>query len=94
MLQIGSTDNCFYRRSTQGAKVSFNEKRVRHIHHNPGFLKQVRWESSHLIAAALEHTLFFQECKGVAYWMSRDQRVQDNWALIYAQKLAKENRLS
>lgn len=26
----------------------------------------------------------------VAYWMSRDQRVHDNWALIFAQKLAKE----
>ncbi len=24
----------------------------------------------------------------VAYWMSRDQRAQDNWALIYAQELA------
>ena len=24
----------------------------------------------------------------VLYWMSREQRVQDNWALIYAQKLA------
>lgn len=28
--------------------------------------------------------------QGVAYWMSRDQRVQDNWAFIYAQKLALE----
>lgn len=26
--------------------------------------------------------------KGVLYWMSRDQRVQDNWAMIYAQQLA------
>ncbi|MBN2266817.1 MAG: deoxyribodipyrimidine photo-lyase [Candidatus Babeliaceae bacterium] len=26
----------------------------------------------------------------VVYWMSRDQRVQDNWALIYAQKAALE----
>jgi deoxyribodipyrimidine photo-lyase len=26
--------------------------------------------------------------KGVAYWMSRDQRVHDNWALLYAQELA------
>jgi deoxyribodipyrimidine photo-lyase len=26
----------------------------------------------------------------VIYWMSRDQRVHDNWALIYAQKLAVE----
>lgn len=26
----------------------------------------------------------------VIYWMSRDQRVEDNWALLYAQKLALE----
>ncbi|XP_075876939.1 CPD photolyase isoform X2 [Nelusetta ayraudi] len=33
-----------------------------------------------------------QGSEGVLYWMSRDQRVQDNWALIHAQKLAlKEN---
>jgi deoxyribodipyrimidine photo-lyase len=25
---------------------------------------------------------------GILYWMSRDQRVQDNWALLYAQRLA------
>ncbi|XP_077988196.1 deoxyribodipyrimidine photo-lyase-like [Glandiceps talaboti] len=25
---------------------------------------------------------------GIVYWMSRDQRVQDNWALLYAQRLA------
>jgi len=31
--------------------------------------------------------------EGVLYWMSRDQRVQDNWALIYAQKLAVAERL-
>jgi deoxyribodipyrimidine photo-lyase len=28
----------------------------------------------------------------VVYWMSRDQRVKDNWALIYAQKKATELR--
>ncbi len=27
----------------------------------------------------------------VVYWMSRDQRVDDNWALLYAQKTAKIN---
>ncbi|AIU41370.1 dna photolyase [Sucra jujuba nucleopolyhedrovirus] len=27
---------------------------------------------------------------GVVYWMSRDSRVQDNWALIHAQELANE----
>ena len=32
-----------------------------------------------------------QEKNGpVIYWMSRDQRVNDNWALLYAQELAKE----
>ncbi|AGC36286.1 DNA photolyase 2 [Chrysodeixis chalcites SNPV TF1-A] len=30
---------------------------------------------------------------GVVYWMSRDSRVQDNWALIYAQELAHTAKL-
>lgn len=29
-----------------------------------------------------------EDCKGIAYWMWRDQRVQDNWALLYAQRMA------
>ncbi len=29
----------------------------------------------------------------VVYWMSRDQRVQDNWALLYAQEKALERRV-
>lgn len=28
--------------------------------------------------------------KPVIYWMSRDQRVQDNWAMLYAQQCAVE----
>jgi len=28
----------------------------------------------------------------VVYWMSRDQRAQDNWALLYAQRIAIERR--
>ncbi len=28
----------------------------------------------------------------VVYWMSRDQRVQDNWALLFAQEMALKNR--
>ncbi|XP_014095126.3 deoxyribodipyrimidine photo-lyase [Bactrocera oleae] len=27
-------------------------------------------------------------CGGILYWMSRDARVQDNWALLFAQRLA------
>ncbi|HPU24229.1 MAG TPA: deoxyribodipyrimidine photo-lyase [Candidatus Kapabacteria bacterium] len=27
----------------------------------------------------------------IIYWMSRDQRVEDNWAMVYANNLAKEN---
>uniref|UniRef100_A0A7N6AN66 Deoxyribodipyrimidine photo-lyase n=1 Tax=Anabas testudineus TaxID=64144 RepID=A0A7N6AN66_ANATE len=34
-----------------------------------------------------------QGSEGVLYWMSRDQRVQDNWALIHAQQLALEEKL-
>ena len=29
----------------------------------------------------------------VVYWMSRDQRVHDNWALLFAQQYAKERRV-
>lgn len=31
--------------------------------------------------------------KGIVYWMSRDQRVQDNWAFLFAQKLALKNEV-
>eukprot|EP00095_Tigriopus_kingsejongensis_P000201 maker-scaffold41_size498431-snap-gene-2.13 protein:Tk00201 transcript:maker-scaffold41_size498431-snap-gene-2.13-mRNA-1 annotation:"dna photolyase" len=34
-----------------------------------------------------------QEGRNVVYWMSRDQRVQDNWALLHAQRLALRHRL-
>ncbi len=34
------------------------------------------------------------EKKGaVIYWMSRDQRAEDNWALIYAQKISQKEKL-
>ncbi|KPI95094.1 Deoxyribodipyrimidine photo-lyase [Papilio xuthus] len=32
-------------------------------------------------------------CEGVVYWMSRDCRVQDNWAFLFAQKLALKNEV-
>ncbi|XP_066951760.1 deoxyribodipyrimidine photo-lyase-like isoform X1 [Macrobrachium rosenbergii] len=32
--------------------------------------------------------------QGIVYWMSREQRVQDNWALLFAQRLAMKNNLS
>uniref|UniRef100_A0A8D9AKC5 Deoxyribodipyrimidine photo-lyase n=1 Tax=Cacopsylla melanoneura TaxID=428564 RepID=A0A8D9AKC5_9HEMI len=31
--------------------------------------------------------------KGVIYWMFRDERVHDNWALLFAQKLALKNKV-
>ncbi len=35
-----------------------------------------------------------KEVRGpVAYWMSRDQRAHDNWALLYAQHLAQERQV-
>ena len=33
------------------------------------------------------------KCEGVVYWMSRDSRVQDNWAFLFAQKLALKNEV-
>ncbi|XP_063699154.1 deoxyribodipyrimidine photo-lyase-like [Culicoides brevitarsis] len=34
-----------------------------------------------------------EKCDGIVYWMSRDARVQDNWAFLYAQKLALKNHV-
>ncbi|KAF7998586.1 hypothetical protein HCN44_010994 [Aphidius gifuensis] len=31
--------------------------------------------------------------KGILYWMFRDGRIQDNWAMLFAQKLALKNRI-
>ncbi|XP_076662481.1 deoxyribodipyrimidine photo-lyase [Halictus rubicundus] len=33
------------------------------------------------------------DCKGTLYWMFRDVRVQDNWALLFAQRTALKNKL-
>jgi deoxyribodipyrimidine photo-lyase len=34
-----------------------------------------------------------QDSQIILYWMSRDQRVQDNWAMIYAQRLALKQQI-
>uniref|UniRef100_A0A493T1M6 Photolyase/cryptochrome alpha/beta domain-containing protein n=1 Tax=Anas platyrhynchos platyrhynchos TaxID=8840 RepID=A0A493T1M6_ANAPP len=34
-----------------------------------------------------------EDAKCILYWMSRDQRVQDNWAFLYAQRLALKQEL-
>ncbi|XP_018427648.1 PREDICTED: deoxyribodipyrimidine photo-lyase-like [Nanorana parkeri] len=33
------------------------------------------------------------DAQGIIYWMSRDQRVEDNWAFLYAQRLAAKQKL-
>lgn len=34
-----------------------------------------------------------EDMQGIVYWMSRDQRVQDNWAMLFAQNLALKNEI-
>lgn len=34
-----------------------------------------------------------ENTEGIVYWMSRDSRVQDNWAFLFAQKLALKNEV-
>lgn len=34
-----------------------------------------------------------EKSNGIFYWMFRDQRVQDNWAFLFAQKLALKNEV-
>lgn len=40
-----------------------------------------------------EEQLVPEHCEGIVYWMSRDSRVQDNWAFLFAQKLALKNEV-
>lgn len=40
-----------------------------------------------------QEQLVADKCDGIVYWMSRDSRVQDNWAFLYAQKLALKNEV-
>ncbi|XP_059613917.1 deoxyribodipyrimidine photo-lyase [Phlebotomus argentipes] len=39
-----------------------------------------------------EAQLTREDSSGIVYWMSRDGRVQDNWAMLFAQKLAIKNQ--
>lgn len=39
------------------------------------------------------NTYEYEPTGPVIYWMSRDQRVHGNWALLYAQQIAEENNL-
>jgi deoxyribodipyrimidine photo-lyase len=34
-----------------------------------------------------------EKSNGIAYWMARDQRVEDNWALLFSQKMALKNKV-
>lgn len=34
-----------------------------------------------------------QGSNGIMYWMFREMRVQDNWSLLFAQKLALKNKI-
>lgn len=34
-----------------------------------------------------------ENSNGIIYWMSREQRVQDNWSFLFAQKLALKNKV-
>lgn len=34
-----------------------------------------------------------ESSKGILYWMSREFRVQDNWNMLFAQKLALKNKI-
>lgn len=40
-----------------------------------------------------EKTEIGEKRNGIVYWMSRNQRVEDNWALLYAQALGIRNSL-
>lgn len=66
------------------SKQSLNQRRLstaKSITEFPFNKRRVRLLSS-------EDKVSDVHCGGILYWMSRDARVQDNWALLFAQRLA------
>lgn len=66
------------------SKQSLNQRRLstaKSISEFPFNKKRVRVLSA-------EDKVSDVHCGGILYWMSRDARVQDNWALLFAQRLA------
>ena len=43
--------------------------------------------------SSFEYKIKEPVCGPVLYWMSRDQRVQDNWAFLFAQDVAQESKV-
>ncbi|XP_036331739.1 deoxyribodipyrimidine photo-lyase-like [Rhagoletis pomonella] len=77
---------------------SETDKRTSHII-SPRSLQQRRLDTARSISEfhfikkrvrvlSSENKVSESRCGGVLYWMSRDARVQDNWALLFAQRLA------
>ncbi|XP_037644569.1 CPD photolyase isoform X1 [Sebastes umbrosus] len=54
--------------------------------------KEVRFDKKRLRFISATEKIK-QGSEGVLYWMTRDHRVQDNWALVHAQRLAMEQNL-
>ncbi|XP_031710774.1 CPD photolyase [Anarrhichthys ocellatus] len=54
--------------------------------------KEVKFNKKRLRLIS-DTTQIKQDSKGVLYWMLRDHRVQDNWALVHAQQLALKKNL-
>jgi len=48
------------------------------------------WMESHRLRLLSENATIRREGKSVLYWMARDQRVNDNWAMLYADWLSKD----
>lgn len=60
--------------------------------HSPGGILDFQFNKKRVRILSEEKTVK-AGCAGVLYWMNRDQRVSDNWALLFAQKLALKNRV-
>lgn len=60
-----------------------NRQAARSIQHFPFNKKRLR-----VLSKAKEIS---EKRNGIVYWMSRNQRVEDNWALLYAQALGLKN---
>lgn len=62
--------------------------RINHARRDMKSVTEFKFNKKRVRLLSCESSFDEGHAGGIVYWMLRDQRVQDNWALLYAQKLA------
>lgn len=75
-----------------GAELSFADRIAKSRHDTAASVKDFAFNNKRVRFFTVARDVA-NDSNAVLYWMQRDQRVYDNWSLLYAQKLALQKKL-